>query len=122
MTNSDLSLSAAGEHNDPEALEEGVFIRSHLQEANLRSLQALAFKLMYGKSEKVSDLQWEFDKRKELVEMIALIIGKTYVERGDSYVLPDDEALVMIRDLLLQYHPWVVDRNKNKQIPKDLFM
>jgi hypothetical protein len=47
--------------------------------------------------------------------MIALIIGKTYVERGDSYVLPDDEALVLIRDLLLQYHPWVVARNKNKQ-------
>ena len=122
MTSSDLSLSATGEHDDPEALEERVFIRSHSQEANLRSLQALAFRLMYGKSEKVSDLEWEFDKRKELVEMIALIIGKTYVERGDSYVLPDDEALVMIRDLLLQYHPWVVDRNKNKQIPKDLFM
>lgn len=122
MTSSDLSLSATGEHDDPEALEERVFIRPRSHEANLRSLQALAFRLMYGKSEKVSDLEWQFDKRKELVEMIALIIGKTYVERGDSYVLPDDEALVLIRDLLLQYHPGVVARNKNKQIPKDLFM
>jgi hypothetical protein len=65
MTNSDLSLCATGEHNDPEALEERVFIRPRSHEANLRSLQALAFRLIYGKAEKVSDLEWQFDKRKE---------------------------------------------------------
>jgi hypothetical protein len=122
MTSRDLPPSLKSECNDEETLEDEVCIRPRAYEPYLSTLQALAFKLIYNKTEEVGSLERKLKKLNELVEIVALIISKTYVERGDSFVLADDKALELIRDLLLQHNPSVVARNKNKRIPKDLFL
>jgi hypothetical protein len=50
------------------------------------------------------------------LELIALIISKTYAERGDSFQLADDEALIRISDMLLEHDPHIVRRYSHKQI------
>lgn len=51
-----------------------------------------------------------------LCERIAIIVGKTYAECGDSATLPDDVALMMIRDLLLALDESIIERNKDRSI------
>jgi hypothetical protein len=120
MTSSDLLPVAPSDRTDPEAADEKVFTRPRLREANLKILQSLAFELIHPKTEKVSSLEREIEALNGLLEMIAIVIGKTYAERGDSFALADDEALTLIRDLLLQHDPSLIVRNKNKRVPKDV--
>lgn len=51
-----------------------------------------------------------------LCEYIAAIIGKTYAECGDAAVLPDDDALMMIRDFLLFFDESIIERNKERNL------
>lgn len=51
-----------------------------------------------------------------LPDRIAAIIGKSYAVRGDDATVEDDVALVMIRDLLDQLDPTLIERNKNKRL------
>ena len=52
-------------------------------------------------------------------ERVAAIIGKTYTIRGDDpKVIPDDEALMRIRDLLDELDETVIERNKNKRLSR----
>jgi hypothetical protein len=55
---------------------------------------------------------------RKLPERIASIIGKTYAEQGDACKLADDEAVGMIRDLLLELDPEIIERNKNKKLAR----
>lgn len=48
---------------------------------------------------------------------VAMIIGKTYAERGDSAQLADDLALMFIRDLLLDLDAEIIDRHRNQKLP-----
>lgn len=49
-------------------------------------------------------------------DRIAVIIGKTYVERGDNARLPDDVALMLIRDLLVKIDGTIMVRNKSRSL------
>lgn len=51
-----------------------------------------------------------------LPDKIAAIIGRTYLVRGDDYKIPDDEAIIRIRDLLEEIDPKIIERNKNKKL------
>lgn len=54
-----------------------------------------------------------------LPDKIATIIGKTYTIRGDDpKVIPDDEAIMRIRDLLDELDDKIIERNKNKRLSR----
>lgn len=48
---------------------------------------------------------------------VAVIIGKTYAERGEDAQLADDLALMFIRDLLLDLDSEIIDRHRNQKLP-----
>jgi hypothetical protein len=48
---------------------------------------------------------------------VAMIIGKTYAERGEDAQLADDLALMLIRDLLLDLDAEIIDRHRNQKLP-----
>ena len=50
-------------------------------------------------------------RRQVILERMAAVIGLTYAELGDGAPLTDDEALDMIRDLLLDYDDHIITRN-----------
>lgn len=54
----------------------------------------------------------DYDRRKLFVERVAVIISKTYAECGDAAELADDAAIMLIRDLLLDFDEEVISRNK----------
>lgn len=81
-----------------------------LREISLRRIQ---------KGKGVNELPEEHAVRlSKLPERIAAIIGKTYAERGDACELADDEAVGMIRDLLFELDPEIIERNKNKRLSR----
>jgi hypothetical protein len=48
---------------------------------------------------------------------VAVIVGKTYAERGEDAPLADDLALMLIRDLLLDLDAGIIDRRRNQKLP-----
>lgn len=54
----------------------------------------------------------------KVLDRIASLIGKTYAEQGDAASLADDEALMMIRDEILQCDDTAIERNKNKRLSR----
>lgn len=50
-------------------------------------------------------------KASQVLELIALIVSKTYATQGDSFQLADDEALVRIYDLLFEHDSHIVRRH-----------
>lgn len=55
-------------------------------------------------------------EHKELLNKVATIISRTYIELGDGAEFADDEALLMIRDLLLAFDDTIISRNRFKRI------
>lgn len=51
-----------------------------------------------------------------LHDRIAAVICQTYAELGDVAPLADDEALVLIREMLLKYDPRILDRNRFRRL------
>jgi hypothetical protein len=51
-----------------------------------------------------------------LIERIAAVIGRTYADLGEGAPLADDEALAIIRNLLLDYQPEIIERNRGKRL------
>jgi hypothetical protein len=121
MTSSGAGPGTASDHGNLEALAEEAFTHPRSCESNLKMLRAVAAELFYRKRVNTSILEGEVAELRGLVETIAVVVSKTYVERGDSFVLADDEALTIISDLLIQYHPSILARNRNKKIPRRLF-
>jgi hypothetical protein len=67
--------------------------------------------------EELPDLYWQASRfLVNPLEMIASIISETYAEAGEDAVFADDEALVMIRDLLLDVDSTVIERTRGKNI------
>lgn len=97
------------------------FKRPISPETRLKMLHTAACEL-FGKKYRTTlmDLKEEILNLRQLLDLLAFIISKTYVECGDSFQLADDEALVLIRDQLIQHNPFVIARNKNKRLPKEL--
>lgn len=54
----------------------------------------------------------------KLPDRIAAIIGKTYAEMGDAATVADDEALMRIRDQLLELDETLIARNKHKRLSR----
>ncbi|MBA3241992.1 MAG: hypothetical protein H0T60_12265 [Acidobacteria bacterium] len=57
-------------------------------------------------------------KLAKLPDRIAAVIGKTYAVMGDGALIADDEANMMIRDLLEELDTSVIERNKNKRLAR----
>jgi coproporphyrinogen III oxidase-like Fe-S oxidoreductase len=55
-------------------------------------------------------------EHKELLNKIATIISHTYIEAGDGAEFADDEALLMIRDLLLTFDSTIISRNRFNRV------
>jgi len=53
---------------------------------------------------------------RKLYDRIATVISKTYLEIGDKAELPDDRALEIIRDLLINYDEFIIHKNKYKPL------
>ena len=53
-----------------------------------------------------------------LVDDVAGVIAKSYVERGDGARLADDIALLMIRELLLTLDSRIIERQQERPLPK----
>ena len=64
----------------------------------------------------MADVRDYATKLAKLPDRIAAIVGKTYAENGDSATIADDEALMRIRDLLVELDPTLIQRNKNKKL------
>ncbi len=63
--------------------------------------------------EQIPDLYWKASRfLVNPLEMIAAIISETYAEAGEDAVFADDEALVMIRDLLLDVDTTIIERTR----------
>jgi hypothetical protein len=54
----------------------------------------------------------------KLYDHIAIVVSKTYSELGDVAELADDVAVQLIRDLLLDYDPKLIDRNRFRKIKR----
>lgn len=50
--------------------------------------------------------------RHKFPDKVAAIISRTYAECGDGATLPDDIALMKIRDLLLELSVGIINQNK----------
>jgi hypothetical protein len=48
---------------------------------------------------------------------VATVVGKTYAERGDDAQLADDEALMLVRDLLLDLDAGIIERHRKRKLP-----
>lgn len=51
-----------------------------------------------------------------LYNRLATVISQTYAEMGDRAPLPDDEALVLIRKLLLDFDEQIINRNRFRNL------
>jgi hypothetical protein len=51
----------------------------------------------------------------KLYDRIAAVVSRTYAEMGDAAPLADDEALVLIRKLLLDFDKGVISRNRSRR-------
>jgi hypothetical protein len=120
MTSDVASQDEIFDLDDLYSLDEKMFTRSHERNVDLETLRTVAASVFYGRSIRQNIAEESAARLKELVEVIAIILGKTYVERGDAFCLADDQALTLINDLLLQYDPLLVARNRNKRLPKHL--
>lgn len=53
---------------------------------------------------------------RKLYDRIAAVVSKTYAELGDAAKLADDEAVEVIRELLLNFDPNIIDRNRFRNL------
>ena len=90
---------------------------------------ALQRELILEVFRKLLDTRWAKDRLKvvlspeqtttlegKLHDRIATIICQTYAELGDVAPLADDEALMMIREELLDHDPEILDRNRFRRL------
>jgi len=116
MTN-DFSLMDLDRFFDSE------YTRPISPEKKLEMLHTIAHELFSKRRQAVlKDQESEILNLRQMLELLAVIVSKTYVECGDAFQLADDEALILIRDQLVQYSPSIIFRNKSKRIPKQLFL
>lgn len=54
----------------------------------------------------------------KLPDRIAAVVGKTYAVKGDAFEIADDQAVMMIRDLIDELDETLIERNKNKRLAR----
>lgn len=117
MRTNDYSLIDIDQFFDSE------FTRPISPRKRLEMLHAIACKLFTKQyQEFLKDQETKILELSQMLELLATIVSKTYVECGDSFQLADDEALILIRGQLVRHSPFIIARNKNKRIPKQLFL
>lgn len=52
----------------------------------------------------------------KLPDQIAAVLGKTYVIRGDDFLLSDDVVLLEMKEILKSIDPDIIERNKDKRV------
>lgn len=96
-----------------------VFRRDKHQQFTVEFLKELARRRMYKRKEVMIMRPEEYAaKVAKLPERIAAIISKTYAVEGDAADMADDEAMMRIRDLLLEIDPQLIEKNKNKRLAR----
>lgn len=97
-----------------------------LQATMMRILRAGKWAELSGKLNVVLDCEEAeslirralFDRSLDrLIGRIAVVIGQTYADLGEGAMLTDDQALARIRDLLLDYEPEIIERNRGRPLP-----
>ncbi len=74
-------------------------------------------RMRHESHEELPDLYWKASRfLVNPLEMIAAIIGETYAEAGEDAVFADDEALLMIRDLLLDVDTTIIERTRGANL------
>jgi hypothetical protein len=73
--------------------------------------------IQHASRKEMSELYWKASRfLVNPLEMIASIISETYAEAGEDAVFADDEALLMIRDLLLDVDDTMIERTRGTNI------
>jgi hypothetical protein len=98
------------------SLEEKEHTRQHKYNPDIECLQGLAQQL-FERKDKQSDWYSKSEALRRTVNEVAAIVSRTYAERGDYARLSDDDALILIREVLLRYNPTIIKRNKKKRLP-----
>lgn len=66
------------------------------------------------------EVSWMVDdmtrKLLKLPDQIAAVLGKTYVIRGDDFLLSDDVVLLEMKEILKSIDPDIIERNKDKRV------
>ena len=85
-----------------------------------RAMEVLRYiSVQFGKGKGViKRMEDQTTRERRLPERIAAVIGKTHALQGDNFTLIDDDAINRIVDLLEETHPGIVDRNKDKRLPR----
>jgi Mg-chelatase subunit ChlI len=95
------------------------FTKSRPQIFHIEVLKAVAQQMLIKQG-----VQIELDSRRSEVWLtkvyrdIACIVGKTYVELGDEAQLADDEALLLIREILVHINERLFEGSKNRKLPR----
>jgi cell division protein ZapA (FtsZ GTPase activity inhibitor) len=105
---------------DPYRYPEDVFTRTASARLTPEDLQQAAYRVINRHKEVYETNHTDDAKEREVINNIAIVLSKTYAELGDKFQLSDDQALIIIKDLLLDYNLAIIARNKNKRINKAL--
>lgn len=99
------------------SIEEEAYTRP-LNLPDAEFLHALAQNLFERKDQQRGRFSPEAEALRKTIDDVAAVISRTYAERGDYSSLSDDEALILIREVLLRYNPTIINRNKKKRLPR----
>lgn len=101
------------------------FTRQYAPVYEVELLKALIHKMLLRAGEGSVLLQELKEVRAEarldgLLGHIATVVGMSYAECGDAAKITDDEALMLIRELLLEADETVIERHKDMRLPRRL--
>jgi hypothetical protein len=99
------------------SLKEKEYTRLPTSNPDVEYLHALAQDL-FERIDKLGVEDSRTEAEGQILNDIAAIISKSYAEKGDYSQLADDEALMMIRDVLIHYNPAIIKRNEKRRLPK----
>lgn len=95
---------------------EKAYTRNTVPQVKIEDLCGLAHYLFFTKDKHIGKNS-EIECLSGIVNEVATVISRTYAEQGDYSQLADDEALMLIRDVLLRYNPAIINRNKKRRLP-----
>ena len=95
---------------------EKAYTRNTVPQVELEDLRGLA-QYIFSCKDKHIGKDSEIECLSGIVDEVAAVISRTYAEQGDYSQLADDEALMLIREVLLRYNPAIINRNKKRRLP-----
>lgn len=116
MRMSESELEAAEDHYGPRS-----FTRPYRPPHQIEVLRGIAQQMMLKRGvQVVLDRERSEAWLNKLLGRIAVVIGMSYAECGDAAKITDDEALMLIRELLLEADENVIERHRGRKLPRRL--